>query len=154
MNATRLFVALKARLDADTGTGGLFATGANLISGVYNTLAPTTLTDTNSYIVFNVASAEQMDGFNIDVIEYTFYLSIFTPVDSGLSAAQAIIDRIYGNALSQAGRVPTYGLHRHSLTLTSTSWRGGIMHRIDQQTNHTETVYQHIETYRIITSLA
>ncbi len=154
MNATRLFIALKARLDADTGSGGLFADEAELISGVYNTLAPSTLTDSDSYIVFNVASVEQMDGFNIDVVEYTFYLSIFTPVSGGMGASQAIIDRVYGNGVTSSGNTPTYGLHRWQPTLTSTSWVAGIMHRIDQQTNHTETVYQHIETYRIITSLA
>lgn len=154
MNATRLFVAIKARLDADTGAGGLFATGANLISGVYQTIAPTTLNDDNSYIVFSVASVQNQDAFTMDVVEYTIYLSVFAPVDGGTAAPQAIIDRIYGNAISQAGRIPTYGLHRHSLVLTSTSWKGGIMHRIDQQTNHSETVLNYVEVYRVTCSLA
>jgi hypothetical protein len=153
VNQVALWKAIKARAEADTGSGGLFGT-PNLITGIYNTLAVPTLTDQSKYVVFSVAAAAQEDAFDTDVVTYIFRLSVFSPVAAGLAVPSAIIDRLYGNGVSQSGNLASYGFHRWKPTLSGTSWNADVMHRIDQDTNHTATVYQFVETYQILCSLS
>lgn len=153
MNQVELWTKIKARAAADTGTGGLFKVGSELVSGIYNTFANPSLADQNSYIVFSVASAGQDDAFALDVITYTFRFAVFSPVSAGLAGPSAIIDRLYGDALDQAGRVPTFGFHRWQPTLAG-DWTATVCQRVDQDTNHSEDVYSFIETFRITCSKA
>lgn len=153
MNQVELWQKIKTRAESDTGTGGLFNVATPLVSGIYNTFASPTMTDQNKYIVFSVASAAQEDGFDIDVITYTFRFAVYTPVSGGLAAASAIIDRLYGNGVSSSGNLATYGFHRWLPTLTG-GWTASVCQRIDQDTNHSEDVYQFIETFRLTCSKA
>lgn len=154
MNQVKLWEAIRARALADTGTGGLFASGANLITGFYNTFAqPRVVDEEDPYIVFSVASASQGDGFDIDVIEYTFRFSVFTPVAAGLAIPSAIIDRIYGDGVSSSGNLATYGFHRWKPTLSG-GWTATVCQRVDQDTNHSENCYCFVETFRVTCSKA
>jgi hypothetical protein len=155
MNQVKLWEAIRARALADTGSGGLFETGEDaLITGIYNTLAPPTVVDEDDpYIVFSVASASQNDAFNMDVIEYTIRFSVFSPVTSGLAVPSAIIDRLYGNGVGSSGNLATYGFHRWQPSLSGSSWGSSVMYRIDQDTAHSESVYNFVETYKVICSL-
>lgn len=154
MNQAALWVAIYARLTGDTGTGGLFNVGNELVAGVYNTM-PTELqvNEDSKYVVFSVASASQGDAFDMDVVEYTFRLSVFTPVKAGLTAASAIIDRVYGNGVASSGNLATYGLHRWLPSLSG-GWTATVCQRVDQDTNHSEDVYQFVETFRVTCSKA
>jgi hypothetical protein len=154
MNQVELWEKIKARAEADTGTGGLFKVGDELVSGIYNTLAPPeVVTEEDPYIVFSVASASQDDAFDLDVITYTFRFSVFSPVSVGLAIPGAIIDRLYGNGVASSGNLATYGFHRWLPSLTG-GWTASVCHRIDQDTNHSEDVYQFVETFRVTCSKA
>jgi hypothetical protein len=153
MNQVELWQKIKTRAESDTGTGGLFNAGTPLVSGIYNTFASPALTDQNKYIVFSVASASQEDGFDIDVITYTFRFSVFAPVSGGLAAPSAIIDRLYGNGVASSGNLATYGFHRWLPSLTG-GWTASVCQRVDQDTQHGEDVYQFVETFRVTCSKA
>lgn len=153
MNQVELWTAIKARAESDTGTGGLFNVGTPLVSGIYNTFASPAMTDQNKYIVFSVASASQEDGFDIDVITYTFRFAVYSPVAGGLAGPSAIIDRLYGNGVSSSGNLATYGFHRFKPSLSG-GWTATVMQRVDQDQNHSEDCYCFVETYRVTCSKA
>lgn len=159
MNLVPVWVAVYKRLTSDTGSGGLLATGAELVSGIRAYFAPPTFTtETKPYIVFDVDGAQQQDGFNIDVIDLSIRLHVFARMEyattSGFDRCAAILDRIYGNGIDQAGRTPTYGLHRHSLSLESSSYTADIMHRTGMAQEHDEDHLHFIESYSVLISNA
>lgn len=104
------------RLEADTGTGGLFAAGANLVSGVYYIRAADNAT--RPYIVLNVSMGED-HALTSDGCEFNLLVRIVAAASDGGAALQAIWNRVFGDSMLQAGRVPSYGLHRHTLTMPS-----------------------------------
>jgi len=153
MNQVQLWTAIKARAESDTGAGGLFNVGTPLVTGIYNTFANPTLTDQSKYIVFSPSSASQDDAFDLDVITYTFRFSVFAPVATGLAIPSAIIDRLYGNGVASSGNLATYGFHRWLPSLSG-GWTATVCQRVDQDTAHSEDVYNFVETFRVTCSKA
>lgn len=114
MNAAQLFYDVKKRLTSDTGTNGLYAPGAVQVTGIFNNWASPT--QDMPYIVWTLVSGVPDETFATNEDEIVFQLSVFTskrPPDMG--KAQKILNRIYGNGVKQSTRLPTYGLHRHTL---------------------------------------
>jgi hypothetical protein len=46
----------------------------------------------------------------------------YTSSSAFSSRVSAVMDRLHGNAVLQAGRVPTYGFHRHLLVLPTNGY--------------------------------
>jgi len=148
MNLQAFNTAIDARLRADTGAGGMFAAGVELVTGLFdNFVSPN---QHMPYVVYTVASATQSDAFNADIIKIMFYVSVYVSKNGNPTAAaqaSAILWRIYGNAMEVSTRVPTYGLHRHPLVVAG-GWTGSLLSRFDSQTQHEENYYHFIEVYQ------
>lgn len=113
MNSYAVLQALYDRLRGDTGTNGLFGTPAR-VTGVYVVRAPATAT--LPYLVVDLAGMEHDDTFSTDVAVVAFRVHMFSEYTHGIGQIQGVMDRVYGDAVAQPTRVPTYGLHRHVLT--------------------------------------
>ena len=118
MNAAQLFYDVDKRLRADTGTNGLFPAGAApLVSGIFNNWSSPT--QTMPYIVWTLVSGVDDGTFDTNEDDIQFQLSVFASKrPPQLATAQRIINRIYGNGVKQSSRLPTFGLHRHTLVST------------------------------------
>lgn len=109
------------RLKADTGTGGLYNGGDwNIISGAYFTLAAPGTAQVYPYIVIT-ASADYDDTMVSDDQKCTIGISVFGSAIEGVEKLHQVAARIWGDAVLQTGRAPTYGLHRHRLVLSNSS---------------------------------
>jgi len=119
--------AILSRIKADTGAGGLYAGNAwNIISGAYSIFGPPSAI-TYPYLMFTTR-LEQDHTLTSDDFRVTATLTIFEQVLDYTSGAafsarvSAAMDRLHGNAVLQAGRVPTYGFHRHLLVLPTNGY--------------------------------
>lgn len=97
MEMTKIVQSVHDRLEADTGTGGLFATGANLITDVYSFRAGR-VAQGNAYIVLMPTSATATNDFDNNVQDWALSVSIYA--DAQLTAAvgprvSAIADRVF-----------------------------------------------------------
>ena len=116
MNINALITAVRTRLLADTGSGGLFpVAGGNLVTAVYGMVAPSNAEP--PYLLIDAAATDNKDGFSLDLNEVRFRVHLFALATDGFSPADAIHQRVIG----EASRTPSYGLHRHALTLAGGS---------------------------------
>ena len=153
MNNDEILIAIRNRLLADTTlTAMLSATGvvaevANVAS--YPTVYP--------YISVNIVSNQHADAFDVDVVDVEVDVHLHFLTAAGTDPPTNALQRVYGNALSQAGRVPTYGLHRHILGSVGTSpyaFSAGLVWRSNQIEDHDEDHYHYIESYKFVMSKA
>lgn len=150
MNNARVATALVARLNGDATlvsalTGGLW----------FGMQRATTFNP--PYAVFNLQDAEDdtfTDDGSLVEIEFRIVSTAIGTAASSLSVPSAIIDRIKGDAMLQAGRTPSYGLHRHLLVLDSggENYVGGFVQRVGGETAHDIDNYVFIERYRVYQS--
>lgn len=99
-------------------------------------------------------SAEADDTFTQDGLVMTVRFHIFDKWEAGFLAACApIIERLRGDAAAQANRVPTYGFHRHNLTLeqpvSGMQWAAGLCRYVRSDVSHDSSMYHFIETYEV-----
>lgn len=148
--------AIRTRALADTGSGGLFYASGPLLKSFTFEYAPATnsatpLTDIMPYVVFNFPAWEEDPTFNTDVQSVVCQFHLFLPRESGANAASAILARIYGDGIAQTNRTPTYGFHRHALSLGDTDvtapWYASPMRRTSRNTAHERDVYHYIDSY-------
>lgn len=125
MNAAQLFSDIDIWLRKDIGQYGLFPTvGTPLVTGFFNNWANPN--QEMPYLVFTVISSPQDDCFAVDMSDVDFQISLFAAhTKSNYDRAQRIIDRVYGDAIRNAGSVPTYGLHRWTGP-SATGWVGAV----------------------------
>ncbi len=152
MDLAALGTSIKARAVADTGSGGLFNSGTPLVTGIYNTNAPDDATF--PYLVYSVAAMGPNDTFTGEVDEIMFRITVYdmrhpdgaTPRDPILRCSN-IIARVIG----PGGTSPSYGFHRHTLSITSSDgWASGTIVRGSQAQNHTDDVYQFDLDFRVL----
>lgn len=147
MNLAQLWQSIYDRLRGDS-------TLMAACSGVFNTSVPagTAL----PYVVFSVASSTANDTFLTDVKEHVIRISVVSSARLGMSTPATLLKRVYGDATLQSSRTPTFGLHRHVLSLPAASeaaeWVGSIITHVDSTMDHDQDVYHFIETYKVISS--
>jgi len=145
MNISGIAQAIRARIIADTGSGGVWETAgtykaktASYAQGprAANAAALQALCP---YIVYDVVSGDSgEDCFTSDVLLTTWEVNVWDDINNTTSGAEGalrgsgIIDRLYGDGIPQSTRAPTYGFHRHQLTLTTTGhasapWATGLV---------------------------
>ena len=110
--------------EADTGTGGLFNGGSYAAGGVitgfgWGTGTPGTFAP--PYVVMRLSHAID-DATNADTQNVTVQFRILDAAASGDVNIRKIQSRLYGDAVLQAGRIPTFGFHRHVLVLGTNDW--------------------------------
>lgn len=152
MNSSSLLQAVYDRLRADTGSGGLLGTPA-LVGGVYVVRAPDSATLTLPYIVIDIAGMSHSDSFSADYTEWEFRTHVFASYISGIAGVQTVTNRVYGDAVAQPSRVPSYGLHRHVLVPAAVSGfthsATGITHIDSILLDSEPEVYHSVDTYRV-----
>jgi hypothetical protein len=141
MNLGPFFLAIKTRLEADNGASGLFGT-PDLVTGCYSVIAVPTAT-TYPYLLIDHEGDEAQDGFQLNYITRAFRVHVWASLSAGLDAADAICNRIYGDG----NRTPAYGLHRHSLTLATGAWTGGVIEYRDTIEDPSVDHYHFIQRY-------
>lgn len=152
----QVYGAIGARAYADTGTGGLFASGANLVTGVWNTRVPEGTAF--PYIQYNVVTSRQDDAFRMRSIEIELDFHIYVaerPQAGGTDPFQrgvAILERLAGDWSVQGTYLPSYGFDRHPLDLSAGSWTGGYMERIGGSEQHEDGMLHWVESYRLTAS--
>jgi hypothetical protein len=101
--------AVRDRLLADNGTGGIGGTGTPLPGGVFS-IARLAGATVRPFAVLGLSS--QFDGslarggWNLTVT-----VTVYAEHQSQLDTAWTAIDRIVGNAYAASDSVPTYGIH-------------------------------------------
>lgn len=159
MNVDAVRTAIIARVQDDTGSGGLWASGAKLINAVQYSIPGRNnagLEVALPYVTFDFVAREQNDGFNYDLVEHVFRFHVWDSMAARPtpSRCESIMSRLLGNAIANSDRVPTYGFHRHHLSLTSTGlpgapWDPSLCYRIGGNEAHEDGVWHFIETYRV-----
>lgn len=135
MNLAKFQQAIYDRLTGDATLTGL-ATG-----GVRSVLGPRTgisTEDSKPYVVVTLQGTTPADDFRGDLIEMVVDVHVVSDTTDGLSTPSSIIDRIIGDATLQSNVTPTYGLHRHQLSLSGSTYTGGVMQFFDTETAHDE----------------
>lgn len=152
MNNNAICQAIVARIQADQGSGAMFATGGGpgLITAIYRNEAPSTAT--MPYIVFAVTTEQDSNTFTGDVFRVSIDFGIYVPVSSPPSLVDTIVDRLYGDATTRNDRTPTYGLHRHNLVLSTGTWSGGMLEMKGTQDLSDRDYYIEVDTYQFIQS--
>lgn len=127
-----IFAAIRDRLMADTGAGGLVNADVPLVTGVYFLRAPASAAA--PYIVIrSPRGSAPHEGFGTSsrtreiAVEYYVQTAPALEYDP-VARAFAIQNRIEGDWDEQAGGAPTYGLNRWHPTLTGASgWEADIV---------------------------
>jgi hypothetical protein len=126
MILTSIYKAIFDRLKADTGTGGLYNGGNwKIISGAYSVYG-TPAAMVFPYLLVSVR-LEQDHSLTADEFNATATFTVYDQVQDAVAGdfgtnISSVLDRLHGNAILQAGRVPTYGFHRHLLVLPTNGY--------------------------------
>ena len=109
------------RIKADIGAGGIYQDGDwTLVEGAYNNMANPADGD-RPYIVYSFTSDPE-DSQTSDEEKLTITFQVYDNATRGTDRITAVLDRLHGNGILQAGRIPTYGFHRHILTLATNTY--------------------------------
>lgn len=167
MNLDGLANAIRARVQADTGSGGAWETSGlyKLTSVLHEDGQRATQTGAIDalypYMVYSLISADTgEDGFTSDSVSTDWRLHVFDDKKNTATGAEGalrslgILNRLFGDALAQSNRVPTFGFHRHQLSLTVTGdasapWAAGVCEIERLNSNHDEDAYHWIYTMRV-----
>lgn len=153
-----LWSSIVARIDADTGSGGLAESGGvNTLTGAFNNRAKEN--QTFPFVTFNVVNAVDVNAFTTGVIEVDLDLHIWAkdkPTDGdtdGFELIQGIATRLYGDWLTTSA-APTFGFHNFQPTLSS--WTGDVFNHQDSIEAHEPDagILHQVESFTIIVSKA
>ena len=133
MILSSIYQAIFDRIKADTGAGGLYESNTwKIISGAYSVFG-TPSAISYPYLLIAVR-LEQDHSLPADEFNVTATFNAYDQVQnyaSGSAFAERItyvMDRLHGNAVLQAGRVPTYGFHRYLLNLPTNGYTAKASH--------------------------
>lgn len=152
MNLVKVAEAVQTRLKADTGTGGLYNVASPLITASH--FCDASDSATYPYVVFSIEAANQSPTLlGSEVYECFIDFHIYSDKASGYAVCSSIIDRIFGDVVSQTGtHVPGYGFHRYVLSLSG-GWTGSPVVRESMDCDLSDKdVYHFRESYKVIIS--
>lgn len=156
MDIGGLTSAIVRRLKDDTGPGGLFASGAELVTRVYINRNPNPPASAFPYLQLNLSGVTNADAMDTGVGEVHYRVNVFMKpgvVDEGATdaAGWAVLERVKGDWEAQASGHPSFGLHRWQPTLTG-NWIADICEHIDSITQHEDDALHWVHTYRVFLS--
>lgn len=146
MNLARLYNAVYTRLTGDATLAGLATGGVRSVMGPRSGIAAE---DAKPYVVIVVSGTTANNGLDSDGFEANVDIHVVSDTLRGMDVPLQIIDRVYGDATMQASKVPTFGLHRHLLVLTTSSYTAGIVEFVDSETAHDEERLHFIVGFRV-----
>lgn len=116
------YITVENRLKADNDSGGLYENDAwayGPFYSIYATPAPLA----RPYGIYSISQeidqSQSSDGAQVE-LTFTWYTDKTDM--QGTSIPSIVMDRIFGDAILQAGRVPTYGFHRALLTIPANAY--------------------------------
>lgn len=122
MNTYATAEAVQTRLAANASLVALATGGIKTVNGPMSGQA----TGTNApYIVIMASSANRAqlsqlgDGYEIDI-----QVTCWGVAEASLETLEQMAEKIFGDATLQTTCVPTYGIHRHKLTLNASYANG------------------------------
>lgn len=140
-----LWLAVYNRLTGDTGSGGLFNSGNELVEAVYNTRPPI-MPETPTpfpYIVYSVfESSPEESAFRTRVWRRRVRFDVYVEMEANntidpLARGGLILRRLEGNWDEKAaGVAPDYGIDRFQPTLTGSGWTADIFDAVDGGEDH------------------
>ena len=146
--------AIRARLIADATLLALLAGGTSAAIGG-ELMTPRNAATGYPYVVIGIDDLSSVDGFTLDGLTVNFTVMTVARVGDGLIPPTNIMQRVYGDALSQVNRTPTYGLHRWQPSTIGTSpyaFSPTVCWRTGQAQDTDEDHYRFIERYQCILS--
>lgn len=156
-----LRTAIITRAQADTGSGGLFETGAQLVNAIGYAVESRIAAGFNAkmpYISFSFLQSEQADGYDYDLCAILVQFHVWNTMarDADSDICHTILERLSGNATTQADREPDYGFHRWTgdlylgLPPPDPIWKLSKMHLVTPNVeSHEDGVWHFIQTYRV-----
>jgi hypothetical protein len=113
--------AILDRLKADIGTGGIYQDGDwTLVEGAWNNLANPS-DGRRPYIVYSFSGdSEDSQTSDEDLLTLTF--QVYDNATNGTDTITQVLDRLHGDGILRAGRIPVYGFHRHVLALGTNTY--------------------------------
>lgn len=159
-----LWKAVRDRVNADTGSGGLLNVTTPLIVAIYNTRPPEP-SDSSTvfpYIVYSVFESENTSTFRTRAWKRRVRFDTFVEVEPNstldvLQRGSDILRRLEGDWEDQvAGTAPTFGFDRFQPTLTGSGWSADIFELVDSGEDHSigDRLYTWSMTFDITTSKA
>jgi hypothetical protein len=95
MQLTNLVQAVRTRLTTDTGTGGLFNAGNELVGGVFFQRAGTEAVPTR-YLVITIGNVSNDDDMSNNLLQVQFNINVhITRIEGDTIVQSNIIDRVY-----------------------------------------------------------
>jgi hypothetical protein len=129
-----LLAAIRTRLLADTGTGGLFdSVGSDLVTAVWTRRFPLPTQNATDfpYVIVYFDAVEGGDAFAYEGKRIGIRVEWFTRENAdgvdGLEQSDKVLERITGDFTDQSAGVPSYGLHRWTPTIQS-GWAAGPLY--------------------------
>ena len=128
MNEVAVVNAVITRLNTDTTLTALLTGGINQLRGPIRGQS----VEGNAYAVIEPSSSNKSENTQgSDGYWVTFKISVYDRQQNGIDNIYAASKRIFGNASQTAAlnMVPSYGLHRHKLTLgaDANGWKASVI---------------------------
>lgn len=117
MKLVDVIAAIYTRLAADTTLVNTYLGSSNNI--LFGQM-PKSADATGNILIFNIygTSANDTATKDIEFLSIEFTILVRRDGAQGPDAGLLILDRLHGDAVDNAGNVPTYGLHRYKLPLS------------------------------------
>lgn len=150
IDTAAIAAAVLARLESDTGSGGLYASGSPLVTGsewvqgLQSAVPP--------YIVYDVSlEGPGGEAFTSNGLKATVGIRAFVSRHAtgmtALNRLSAINQRLYGNSGANSG-VPSYGFHRWQITGIS-GWEFTHMRFLGQINDADEDTFSTVTNFEI-----
>lgn len=147
MNTAALEDTIYDRLVGDTGSGGLLATGSELVSNVYNHMRnPSDTLSDKPYIVFAVDDWTQDETYDTSGITVDFTVHIFGAPRGGTTVFRNVINRVFGDW--KPTTAPSFGLHRWAAGSLGGNLTMTQCFRVGGGSDHTDDAYHYVERYK------
>lgn len=155
MDSSTLWTVVKARAEADTGTGGLFNTTSRIVNGIFNTAAPANMP--MPHVIWQIESWVQSDAFRnaTYLVHFIFHVYVKTiPVDAATAHAtgSSIVNRLRGNFQDGSAGDSTYpqhGFHRWGAQ-TVGDWTANSWSHRSSITAHGNKELHYLERYFVL----
>jgi hypothetical protein len=147
---SNLWTDIRSRLLADTGTGGLFATGSELVNGVWLVNAPDS--QAFPYLIIASQASRQDDSMTSRHHVVQFQVSAYIDEEPGYDPfvrGSAIGARLLGNWEATGTRIPGYGLDRWTPALSGSGWTASMCVFIQTREQHEPGVLHFVHEFEV-----
>lgn len=145
-----LWTDVRARLLADTGTGGLFNVSTPLVAGLWLVNAPDS--QAMPFLVMSSQALRNDDTFTSRHHVVEFQVSSFIEEEPAtgydpFARGASIAGRVLGDWSLQGTRLPSFGLDRWTPALSGSGWSASPVEFVTTREQHTPGVVQFVHEF-------